>query len=90
VDAQCRAVDEIAQKYVALARSLGWNFACCTGEGLDPLHEAAQLCIELSREYPCVVFFAGKLIWKRKTWMQRILHNETAYGVAPLRDVDFA
>jgi hypothetical protein len=54
------------------------------------LHEAAQLCIELSREYPCVVFFAGKLIWKRKTWMQRILHNETAYGVAPLRDVDFA
>jgi len=28
-----------------------------------------------------VVFFAGKLIWKRETWMQKILHNETAYQV---------
>ena len=81
VDAQRRAVDKSAQKYVALARSLGWNSACCTGEGLDPVHEAARLCIELSREYPRVVFFAGKLIWKRETWIQRILHNETAYQV---------
>ena len=45
------------------------------------MHEAARLCIELSREYPRVVFFTGKLIWKRETWMQRILHNETAYQV---------
>ena len=26
-------------------------------------------------------FFAGKLIWKRETWWQRILHNETAYQI---------
>ena len=81
VEAQRRTIDESAQKYVELARSLGWNSACRTGEGLDPVHEATRLCIELSHEYPRVVFFAGKLIWKRETWMQRILHNETAYQV---------
>jgi hypothetical protein len=52
-----------------------------TGEGLDPVQEATRLCIQLSRDYPRVVFFAGKLIWKRETWIQRILHNETAYQV---------
>jgi K+ transporter len=81
VDAQRRAVDESAQKYVTLARSLGWNSACRTAEGLDPVQEATRLCIALSHEYPRVVFFAGKLIWKRETWAQRILHNETAYQV---------
>jgi len=81
VDAQRRAVEESTQKYVALARSLGWNSSYRIGEGLDPVYEATRLCIELSREYSRVMFFAGKLIWKRETWMQRILHNETAYQV---------
>ena len=27
------------------------------------------------------MFFAGKLIWKRESWWQRILHNETAFQV---------
>jgi len=71
----------IRKKYVALARSLGWNSSYRIGEGLDPVYEATRLCIELSREYSRVMFFAGKLIWKRETWMQRILHNETAYQV---------
>jgi amino acid transporter len=81
IDTQRRAVEESAQKYVSLARSLGWNSSSTTAEGLDPVHEATRLCIDLSRQYPRVVFFAGKLIWKRETWMQRILHNETAYQV---------
>ena len=40
VDAQRRAVDESAQRYVALARGLGWNSSCRTAEGLDPVQEA--------------------------------------------------
>ena len=48
---------------------------------MDPVYEATRLCIELSRDYSRVMFFGGKLIWKWETWMQRILHNETAYQV---------
>ncbi len=81
LDAQRRAVGESAEKYVALARSLGWNSSYRTAEGLDAVDEATRLCIEIAHDYPRVMFFAGKLIWKRETWIQRILHNETAYQV---------
>jgi K+ transporter len=81
VDAQRRQVEATLQKYVALAKSLGWNSSYRMAEGLDAVYEASRLCIRIADEFPRVVFFAGKLIWKRETWMQRILHNETAYQV---------
>ncbi|PYS96382.1 MAG: hypothetical protein DMF50_04905 [Acidobacteria bacterium] len=37
--------------------------------------------MDLAKRYPHVMFFGGKLIWKRESWWQRILHNETAYQV---------
>ena len=81
VDSQRLRVDETLKRYVALAKSLGWNSTYRMAEGLDAVYEASRLCIKIADEFPRVVFFAGKLIWKRETWMQRILHNETAYQV---------
>ncbi|HJX64590.1 MAG TPA: APC family permease [Polyangia bacterium] len=81
VDSQRRQVEETLQKYVALAKSLGWNSSYRMAEGLDAVYEASRLCIRIADEFPRVVFFAGKLIWKRETWIQKILHNETAYQV---------
>jgi amino acid transporter len=74
-------VDENLRKYVLLARRLGWNSGSATGVGIDPADEITRVCIELSEKYPRVMFFAGKLLWQRETWTQRILHNETAYQV---------
>jgi hypothetical protein len=68
-------------KYVELARRLGWNAGSATGVGIDPADEITSVCLELSSRYPRVMFFAGKLLWQRETWTQRILHNETAYQV---------
>jgi hypothetical protein len=81
VDSLRRRVEETLQKYVTLAKSLGWNSSYRMAEGLDAVQESTRLCISIAQEFPRVVFFAGKLIWKRETWMQRILHNETAYQV---------
>jgi amino acid transporter len=81
VDAQRLQVEETLKKYVALAKSLGWNSSYRMAEGLDAVYEASRLCIRIADEFPRVVFFAGKLIWKRETWIQKILHNETAYQV---------
>ena len=72
---------EALEKYVKLARGLGWSASYRMSSGLDAVKEATALCTTLSREYPHTVFFAGKLIWKRETWWQRILHNETAYQI---------
>ena len=74
-------VDSSLRKYVELARRLGWNAASATGVGTDPADEITRVCLDLATQYPRVMFFAGKLLWQRETWTQRILHNETAYQV---------
>ncbi|HZN93671.1 MAG TPA: hypothetical protein VFB81_13260, partial [Myxococcales bacterium] len=33
----------------------------------------------IAKEFPRALFFAGKLVFERERWFQRILHNETAY-----------
>lgn len=37
--------------------------------------------VEVAREFPRVVFFAGKMIFQRERWYHRLLHNETALAV---------
>jgi amino acid transporter len=81
VEALRRSVADSLQKYVALARRLGWNASAATGLGTDPADEITRVCLEVARAYPRVMFFAGKLIWQRESWWQRILHNETAFQV---------
>jgi amino acid transporter len=74
-------VEASLDQYVALARRLGWNSASATSTGIDASAEITRLCIDLAKRYPRTVFFAGKLIWKRESWWQRVLHNETAFQV---------
>jgi amino acid transporter len=81
VDRLQRRTQEALDRYVRLARALGWNASARMGSGLDAVKEATKLCSEVAAAYPRSVFFAGKLIWKRETWWQRILHNETAYQI---------
>lgn len=81
IDRLQKQTRESLDKYVKLARGLGWNATARMASGLDPVKEATALCIGLSTEYSRSTFFAGKLIWKRETWWQRILHNETAYQI---------
>jgi amino acid transporter len=75
------SVNQNLSKYVSLARRLGWNAGSATGVGTDPADEITRVCLSLAETYPRVMFFAGKLLWQRETWTQRILHNETAYQV---------
>jgi hypothetical protein len=47
--------------------------------GTEAVATAADLCGRIGRELPRSLFFAGKLIFQRERWYQRLLHNETAY-----------
>jgi len=38
-----------------------------------------DLCGQVAKEFPRCLFFAGKVIFHRERWYQRVLHNETAY-----------
>jgi len=72
---------ESARQYVELARKLGWNAASRVSVATDAVDGITRSCLDLAKEYRRCMFFAGKLLWKRESWFQRLLHNETAFQV---------
>ena len=80
------AVDEVRdrtaadlRRYVELATGLGLAADARMAVGTEAVATAADLCGRIAREFPRSLFFAGKLIFQRERWYQRLLHNETAY-----------
>jgi len=67
------------EQYVALARRLGLPAEYRMAVGIDATDEAQSLCRQIVKDYPRSVFFAGKLVFEKERWFQRLLHNETAY-----------
>ncbi|RPI05246.1 MAG: APC family permease [Ignavibacteriae bacterium] len=68
-------------KYVKLANQLGYGSVYRIAEGTDVMDELEKLSAQIAKECPRSIFFAGKLVFEREKWYQRILHNETAYAI---------
>jgi amino acid transporter len=69
------------EQYVDLAHRLKLAADYRTEVGTEAVAEAEKLCVAISREFPRAVFFAGKLVFQRERWFQRVLHNESAYAL---------
>jgi len=67
------------KRYVDLGRRLGLAADYRFSVGTEAVSEAEKLCLQVSQEFPRALFFAGKLVFEREKWYQRLLHNETAY-----------
>jgi amino acid transporter len=67
------------REYVALAHRLKLAADFRMEVATEAVAEAEKLCVAIAKEYPRAVFFAGKLVFERERWYQRLLHNETAY-----------
>jgi hypothetical protein len=76
-----RRTEEMLTNYVGLATGLGMPATARVAIGTEAVAEAEKLCLEVAREFPHIVFFAGKMIFQRETWYHRLLHNETALAV---------
>ncbi len=74
-----RQTEESLRRYVDLARRLGLAADYRMGIGTEAVAEAQRLCLEVGKEFPRALFFAGKLVFEEERWYQRLLHNETAY-----------
>jgi amino acid transporter len=79
VDQVRASTEESLKRYVDLAARLGLAADYRMSIGTEAVAEAEKLCIEIASEYPRAIFFAGKLVFERERWFQRLLHNETAY-----------
>ncbi|HWE24679.1 MAG TPA: APC family permease [Myxococcales bacterium] len=76
---QVREQTETAlQKYVDLARRMGIPADYRMSVGTEAVSECERLAQDVAREYERSIFFAGKLIFERERWWDRLLHNETA------------
>jgi hypothetical protein len=81
VERLTRQTQESLDRYVAVARKLGLKATGMMIVGTDPVGECEDLCVQVSKRYPKVTFFAGKLVFQREKWYQRILHNDTAFAL---------
>ena len=74
-----RNTEDSLKRYTALAKNWGLASDYRVGFGTEVVAEAEKICLELAKEYPRAIIFAGKLIFENEHWYHRILHNETAY-----------
>jgi amino acid transporter len=72
---------EALRKYVELSNRLGFPAQSMMTVGTEPVAECEKLCAEASKRFPRATFFAGKLVFQRERWYQRLLHNETAHAI---------
>jgi hypothetical protein len=82
VDGMTKKIEADLDKYVAFARDhMGWAAERDFSIGTEAVTELDHVCREVALRFPRSVFFAGKLIFQRDSWYQRLLHNETAAAV---------
>jgi hypothetical protein len=81
VEALQRKTEHDLGRYADLARKMGYPSVTRYSIGTDTVDEAEGLCHEVALEYPRATFFAGKVIFQRESWLQRILHNQTAEAI---------
>ncbi|MBI2790102.1 MAG: APC family permease [Elusimicrobia bacterium] len=67
--------------YVAWSRQHGLEADSRFKLGTETIETLEKAIIELSREFPRMIVFTGKLIFKEERWYQPILHSETANAI---------
>ena len=76
-----KGTQESLDKYVQFAREHGIAASSAMAVGMEAVEEAERVCMDLSVKYPRATFFAGKLVFQKEAWYQRLLHNETAMAI---------
>ncbi|MEA2624192.1 MAG: hypothetical protein QOD06_237 [Candidatus Binatota bacterium] len=76
-----KAVKDDLQEYVRFAENMGLHAEYRHGLATDPVPELERLGQEVAGEFPHPTFFAGKLVFTRKGFFSRFLHNQTVTKV---------
>ena len=75
------ATKDSLKKYVDMARRLGFPAESRFDTGIDVVETASALCETVAREFPKSTVFAGQTVFRRPGFINRILHNETAFAI---------
>ena len=69
------------ERYLAWCRAHGFAAAYRFAVDTETVPALERLCREVAGEFPRAIFFTGKLIFKEDKFLQRLLHNDTAYAI---------
>ena len=69
------------EKYVALAHKFGMAATFMMETGNEPVEPAVELCVEAGLRFRKAMYFAGKLVFNRETFLQKLMHNQTALAI---------
>ena len=81
IEALENAVRAGLEKYVELARRLGFAADYRMETATDVVEGAIDLCHNLAEEYPRATVFTGQLTFRLEKFYHRMLHNETAFAI---------
>ncbi|HEX4128989.1 MAG TPA: APC family permease [Pirellulales bacterium] len=76
-----RHCESSLDRYVDLANGLGMPAEAFLSIGTDAVDELERLCLEVHKQFPKAIFFAGKLVFQQDTFFDRLLHNQTAQSL---------
>jgi len=69
------------EKYVDLARRLGFAADYRMEVGTDVVESVMDLCKQVNSEFPRSTVFTGQLTFRLEKYYHKMLHNETAFAV---------
>lgn len=69
------------EKYIELARKLGFPAASRFDLGTDIVQTATNLCEAAAKEFPHSTVFAGQSVFRQPNLLHKLLHNETAFAI---------
>jgi amino acid transporter len=69
------------EKYVNLARRLGYAADYRMEVATDVVESAVEICKEVAEKYPRSCVFTGQITFRLEKFYHRMLHNETAFAI---------
>jgi len=77
IEALQKQTQEGLDKYIDLARRLGFPAEGVMGIGTEVVDEATKVCEGVAGRYPRATIISGKLVFRQERMFNRLLHNET-------------
>ena len=81
LEALSKSTKKSLEKYVDLAREMGFAADYRMDIGTDVVDMAVPVCQNIAKEFPNSTFFTGQIVFRHENPFQKILHNETAFAI---------
>jgi amino acid transporter len=81
LDALEISVKESLEKYVGLARRMGFRAEYRMEIGTEVVETATKICCETNSRYPNCTVFSGQLVFPLPKFYHWILHNQTSFAI---------